>query len=331
MTADASLRVHVLNPGGRDMEQSFAAGPGRPGDPGHPPVNYHAYAACTRGSFFREESRVTPGGVVVLLRPRHLSRALKAIERLQSRGHRVAVTVKEAGSSQFAEGFSEASRWESFSEIVARADFFLAPTREMELVFRGTGAFSGGFLPTPYPLDFPEWDFSRPLADRHGVFVGTREFDKPSRHHLIALAALASLRIPATVINTEGRQGFQLLRTISPDFRIVEGPLPYPQYLQLMASHRVVFQLDGSRVPGQVAGDALLCRMPCLGGDGSIDSLAFGHLSHSPHSIGNILDSLQRLLEDDVFWEECVRTSAESAAASLSFSVVASRLREFLA
>lgn len=282
MSTPLPSRVHVLNPGGRDHEKSFESGPGRPSDPGHPPVNHHAYAACTQGSFFREESRVTTGGVLVLLRPRHLPRALKAIERLQSRGHRVAVTVKEAGASQFAGAFSEASRWEALSEIVAKADFFVAPTREMELVFRGTGAFSGGFLPTPYPLDFPDWDFSRPLADRHGVFVGTREFDQPTRHHIISLAALASLRIPATVINCEGRRGYQLLRSISPDFRIVEGPLPYPQYLQLMASHRVVFQLDGSRVPGQVAGDALLCRMPCLGGDGSIDSLTFAHLPRFP-------------------------------------------------
>ena len=50
------MRLAVLNPGGRDCRAGFsrfcrqspdAAAP-------HPPVNYHAYAACTGGSFHRE-------------------------------------------------------------------------------------------------------------------------------------------------------------------------------------------------------------------------------------------------------------------------------------
>ena len=41
------------------------------------------------------------------------------------------------------------------------------------------------------------------------------------------------------------------------------------------ARHKIVLQADKSAVPGQVAGDALLCRMPCVGGDGAIDRLAF--------------------------------------------------------
>lgn len=327
---ETGLRVHVLNPGGRDPEKSFASGPGNPLDPGHPPVNHHAYAACTYGTFFREASRVSPGAVIILLRPRHLGIAARALGRLQARGHRVGVAVKEAGAAQFAEAFSDASRWESFCEITARADFFIAPTREMEIIFRGTGASSGGFLPTPYPVEFPEWDFSCPLADRRGVFVGTREFGKPPRQHLTVLAALAGLRIPATVINIDGNPGRRLLRAISPDFHIVDGPLPYPQYLRLMAAHRVVFQLDGSRVPGQVAGDALLCRMPCLGGDGTIDSIAFGRILPPPHDIEGIIDSLQRLLEDDSLWMETVNISQSSAASSLSFSVIATRLHEFI-
>ena len=40
------------------------------------------------------------------------------------------------------------------------------------------------------------------------------------------------------------------------------GTESYPDYLREVARHKIVLQLDRSRVPGQVAGDALLCRMP---------------------------------------------------------------------
>src|SRR3989442_2896373 len=52
-STDASdFRLSVLNPGGRDLEQYFDE-PVGPTDIGHPPINLHAFAACTRGSFPR--------------------------------------------------------------------------------------------------------------------------------------------------------------------------------------------------------------------------------------------------------------------------------------
>lgn len=46
-----------------------------------------------------------------------------------------------------------------------------------------------------------------------------------------------------------------------------------------MARHKIVLQLDRSHVPGQVAGDALLCRIPCVGGDGAIERITFQKLA----------------------------------------------------
>src|SRR5438876_10792614 len=45
----------------------------------------------------------------------------------------------------------------------------------------------------------------------------------------------------------------------------------YPEYLRDVSRHKIVLQLDRSHVPGQLAGDALLCRIPCVGGDGAIE------------------------------------------------------------
>jgi hypothetical protein len=124
------------------------------------------------------------------------------------------------------------------------------------------------FIPTPYPVDSPAWDFSIPLDRRSGLFVGTREFDVPSRNHLAAVALAdclsRELSCPVTVMNADGRRGAAILaqfRDSNSNFRILNGPLPYPAYLEEMARHRIVWQLDSSAVPGQVAGDALLCGM----------------------------------------------------------------------
>ena len=57
--------------------------------------------------------------------------------------------------------------------------------------------------------------------------------------------------------------------------RVIDKRKPYADYLREVAKHKIVLQLDRSRVPGQVAGDALLCRTICVGGDGAIERIAF--------------------------------------------------------
>ena len=50
------FRLTVLNPGGRDPEQHFHE-PATSGGQEHPPVNFHGYAACTRGVFHYDTRR----------------------------------------------------------------------------------------------------------------------------------------------------------------------------------------------------------------------------------------------------------------------------------
>ena len=140
-------------------------------------------------------------------------------------------------------------------------------------------------IPTPYPVDDPRWDFAIPPNRRRGIFVGTREFDVPSRQHLAAILAARRLHHltneSVTVVNPAGRTGARTLAALGfsadPEarMRMLPGTLPYTEYLRAMARHRIVFQLDRSGVPGQVAGDALLCWVPCVGGDGAVEQIAF--------------------------------------------------------
>lgn len=314
----------VLNPGGRDAEQSFADGAGEPFAAGHAPINYHAYAACMRGSFLRKAESVPDGtqAALVLLRKRNLRAALAALARLRARGIRAWISLKESGSHQVADFLSSYDRALLFRKICAAADGYLSSTPGLESLYRASGCRGGFFAPTPYPVGEPGWDLGLPLEKRVGIMVGTREFDVPSRNHWHALASAAALgrelETPVAVINTAGRHALRLIKSVraaNPYLHVIIGPLDYRTYTRLMAAHRIVFQLDSSAVPGQVAGDALLCGMPCAGGNGAVDRIAFPDLRPP-------LDIARQLMTDDHAWRRAVENSQALAKEHLSFPAV---------
>ena len=202
------MELAVLNPGGRDPEQRFPDGAGAPDARGHAPVNFHAYAACTRGGFFRDAKKI-PGemrAVLVLLR-KDLKPALAAVKALKAEGRTVAISWKESGQHQVAQQLDSATNLSQFREICALADGALSSTPELVRLYISGGVNVSEFIPTPYPVDDARWDFSRTLAERSGIFIGTREWDVPSRNHAAALLYACALGGPVTVFNLDGRSG----------------------------------------------------------------------------------------------------------------------------
>lgn len=318
---EISRRLFVLNPGGRDPNQDFPDGAGTPDQAGHPPINFHAYAACMKGGFRRDASLIPPGSwVVLLLRRRHLARAQREARALSARGCRVWAAWKEAGWFQIQEALQRRGAWKELCAVSNEVAGALVSTPEAAPLMQAAGFTRVVFLPTPYPLEELAWDFSLPLERRAGVFLGTRQFDTLSRSHAAALVLASRLAEPLTVIATGGRAERKRLEELAPRARVVQGPLTYPDYLRLMARHRIVFQLDRSLVPGQVAGDALLCRMPCVGGDSAIERLAYPGLCGFGRGIKELLELAARLLQDDAAWEAACQEARARANPKLSFS-----------
>jgi hypothetical protein len=332
-----SFRLTVLNPGGRDDPQEFPDGAGETALP-HPPTNFHAYAACTRGSFQRETKiaivQNTP--VLILLRG-DFSASERALETLQKAGRFVAVSLKETGLHQIADQLQNSTRLARFVRIVQKADACLAPTAEAADLYRALrGDDRAGFIPTPYPVDDPRWDFSRPIEQRSGIFIGTREWDVPSRNHLAALIVARRLGESSgehvTIFDYAGRKGARLLSELGfadGKLRVLNKKLAYPDYLREMARHKIVLQLDTSFVPGQVTGDALLCRVPCAGGNGAIDRLAFPETCGFARSINEVEQLASRLLSDGEFYQSSVSAMIPAASKSLGFGTIAKQLEEF--
>lgn len=333
----ATFRLTVLNPGGRDEAQNFPDGAGETALP-HPPTNFHAYAACTRGSFQRDPKEALAQNTPVLLLLRgDFGASERALETLQSAGRFVVVSLKETGLHQIANQLHNSVRLARFVRLVRKANACLAPTPEAADLYRAIrGDDRVAFIPTPYPVDDPRWDFSRPFEQRSGIFVGTREWDAPSRNHLAALIAACRLSETTgesvTVFDHDGRRGARLLAEIgfsTGKLRVLNKMMAYPDYLREVARHKIVFQLDTSFVPGQVAGDALLCRMPCVGGNGAVDRLGFPETCGFSRAIEDVLQVAERLLGEREFYQATVTKLIPAATKVLGFETVAKQLAEF--
>src|SRR4030095_6350026 len=241
------MKLAVLNPKGRDPDQQFPNGAGAPDDGQHAPVNFHAFAACTGGAFFRRDQDIPADMKCVLLLLRQdLQARRQALLELRRAGKTVVISFKEAGAFQMASLLARAAKFTLFREICQRADAALATTPDAVPLYLSAGARAVEFIPTPYPVEDERWDFARPLEERRGIFIGTREFDVPSRDHLAALLAIRQLAEgvlePVTVFNDGGWRGRRLLDGLGfADglLQVIEKRLPYPRYLRLLAKHKI--------------------------------------------------------------------------------------------
>src|ERR1051326_1811858 len=170
------FRLTVLNPGGRDPEQQFQTGP-TPGEGPHPPINFHAFAACTCGAFHRDtRSAVSENTPVLLLMRGDLRASERALADLKQEGRSVAVSLKETGLHQIAQQLNDPGKLSRFIRIVRQANACIATTPEAAEIYRRIGnPETVAFIPTPYPIEHRHWNFSVPDNERSGVFVGTGE------------------------------------------------------------------------------------------------------------------------------------------------------------
>src|SRR6266571_618368 len=329
-----NFRLAVLNPGGRDHEQHFAENRSATANE-HAPVNFHAYAACTHGAVVRETKRAIATDWPVLLLLRGDFRASeRALAELKKSKRKTVVALKETGAHQIAQQLSDPARFARFLKIVHEANGGITSTPEAADFFRLFRDNGIEFVPTPYPIENENWNWA--MENRSGIFVGTREFAVPSRNHLAALVAAKRLsdatKEPVTIFNFDRRRGAKLISEIGfRKIRVHEKRMSYRAYLGEVARHKIIFQLDRSRVPGQVAGDALLCRSACVGGDGAIERVAFPRTCGDGRTIDQISTIAHELLTNASARAQIVVESQWRALERLSFRAVRPQLAEFFA
>src|SRR3954468_22382271 len=151
--AGAAFKLTVLSPGDRDGEQYFDQ-PTTPESPGHAPVNFHAYAACSGGSFQRETKKAIDEKTPILLLLRGDFKATqRALTDCRAAGRTVVVSLKETGLHQIAQQMSDGGKIERFLDVMNRAQGCLALTPEAADLFQQARPkrerTTVGFAPTP--------------------------------------------------------------------------------------------------------------------------------------------------------------------------------------
>lgn len=351
LASESSFRLTVIASSGRERERNFTQGAGAVMDVGHLPVNFHAFAACTHGRYSSSSAEYLDEDSVLLLIGREMSRSEKVFRDLKRRGKTVVISIKETGAQQIAACFQDAKNVEAFSRICQMADGALATTFDSMPLYSIASRRDVPllFLPPPYPVE--EWDLSPEIKEaRSGIFLGTRQLYMASRLHpqavMIAAWLAESKSERLTIINGRASNLPPLRKLLSKwtdpglawhqqvtskveGINIISRQLPPAEYLRLMASHKIVFQLDCSSVPGQVAGDALLGRIPCVGGDGTSERLIFPDLCGYGRTTGEIIRLAQRLLSDAVFAEDQVQKALQIAKEKMCFSSARRELASF--
>jgi hypothetical protein len=336
------FRLTVLNPSGRDPEQHFRDGLA-PGEGEHPPVNFHAYAACTCGAYHYDTRRAIAEETPILLLLRGEFRASgRALDELKKHQRKVVVSLKETGLHQIAQQLCDRGKLSRFMRILAQADGCIASTPEAAEIYQRTrwehNPATVAFIPTPYPVEDRRWHFSVPPEEQSGIFVGTREFDVPSRNHFAAVLVARQLceatGEPVTVVNLDRYKARRLLWELKfPEgkFCLIEEEKSYTDYLRNVARNKLVLQLDRSHVPGQVAGDALLTRTVCVGGDGATERIAFPKTCGVGRGINKIASIGLNLLRNAEAHAAIVAESQALALERLSFQAARLQLANFFA
>ncbi len=330
------MQLCVLQPGSRAPQQLFTDFAGKPAADKHPPKGYHGFAACTGGGFYSDDAAIPEEHRrVVLVLTRNLKACRQAAINLRRSGKTLILAWEKPGSFALDAIIRSPGDMALFRDICGRAHGAIAVTPELEPVFRGGGILHVETIPTPLPIEEPEWDFSGRPEHRHGIMVGSFDRRDPLRRHLAALMALRDVACqmyePVTVVNLEGWWGRRWLRQLGYPagmLRVIEARLPYPEYLRRMAEHKIVFQMDASGGVGSVAADALLCRVPCVGGNGMTERIAFPELSGHGASTPDLLYLLSRMLDHGHDREATVETGVKLAKERLSFAAIQQSLEQ---
>ena len=329
------MKITVLNAGGRDSNISYENGIGTPSLHQHPPVNYHAYAACSDGKFLKSIDDVQNGDAVIFLLRTDLKDSVKSLIKLKRKNpdSKVLLLFKETGPYQILSALKKPADLLHLSELGKSADGFLSPTPFVSDWLKNFTDHPVFFVPTPYPFHDSNWDFSSAFEEKNGILLGTKEFDVNWRMHLPTLISvrkwIQSKKIKLTVINKNGKSSLKWLDAVgfhAKDINMIDGVLSYPDYLKLLGRHRLVFNQDIGFVPGQISGDSLLTKTPILGGNNAIQQMIYPEFVSHDLNYSRLLDSAEILYSDEKEFTKTVNDARKRAESVLSFSVVQKQL-----
>src|SRR4029450_5878935 len=104
----------------------------------------------------------------------------RALDELKKHRRKVVVSLKETGLHQIAQQLCDRGKLSRFMRILVQADGCIATTPEAAEIYQHARTrhdpATVAFIPTPYPVEDGQWNFSVPPDKHTGIFLGTREW-----------------------------------------------------------------------------------------------------------------------------------------------------------
>lgn len=329
------MKLCVLQPSIR-QKQEFPGYASSPSIGTLPPLGFAGFAACTGGGIYRKSSEIPPEERrVLLVIGRDLKAARQATIDLRRSGKTIVATLENGGRFAIRSWLNSPADLSLFREICSRAHAGLAVSHDSEPILRAGGLLHVEVIPAPLPLQETEWNFSIPDEERRGIFLGSWDWKNPVKRHLEALIALREVAgymyEPVTVFNLDGWRGRRWLRQIEYPaglLRVIERRLPYAEYLRKVALHKMVFSLDASGGEGRIGADSLLCRIPCVGGTGEINSIAFPDFCDHALPVPDITQKASLLLDHGHDRERAVEQALDYGRQKFDFAAASNALEQ---
>jgi len=334
----SEFTLSVINIGGRDSNQFFRHGAGFPTDPGHAPVNYHAYSSCVNGAFLQDFEFTSQFENFIFLLRSDLPKSLSNIKKLrkQKPNSKIVLMFKETGPFQLYTIFEDPKNLILFSELISLSNGIISPTPFLNSFYKNFTDKLVEFIPTPYPFHSKEWNFSIPSDQKKNIYLATREFDIDWRMHLYSLGSIRKWiekkNIKLTVVNQDGNSGkkwFKNLGFSESNLNLIDGKLNYTDYLKLLAKHQLIVNPDLGMVPGQIAGDSLLVKTPVIGGNSILQEIIYPELTTKSADYDFIIQNLEKFYSNMPEINRVITESIERSEKEISFGVIGRRLETF--
>jgi hypothetical protein len=293
------------------------------------PLGLAALADAIGARWYRDAASVpdSAAAVLLVLGDAGLPRCRDILIALQVMGKPVLVTFARSGGMPIANLITSPEGLAAFFDICRLADAAVATTAESQGIFEGAGARLTTLIPAPCPVADDRWDVPSGAAERSGILVGTWNFAPHYFNHTAALLTLRDVSEqtaePVTVVCADERFDRRMLRQVrrrwpARRLEVVKGPLPSSRLIGLAARHKLVFQLEWGGGMGEVAAAALLGRIPCVGGHGHTERIAFPDLCGFGRTTPELRDIAIDLLGDEAAAERAAANAVHLAAERLS-------------
>ena len=250
-------------------------------------VSWHSIPAAFKTEFYVYNKEGWQGifkwdHVLVMVKD-DVDQLIPLITKLKMMKKTVGIAFHENGN-YFSTKASASLEWlQQMKSLVEMSDYFWNLNVPLEEFFQSIFDVPVFSCWHAFPHD---WDhgFTVPEENREGIIVGTRTLNQSlKRNTLYALGIADKVAAENNTFSTffcEDRLDLKFIQNYLKELglentRVIPGPLPYESWLKLIATHKVLFQMDNSDTLGQIVGDAAMVGVPSVGGT-TVNSHIFG-------------------------------------------------------